>query len=154
VNIEGVVVRKAEGRDAPILASFNIAMALETENKQLDPDVVVAGVRGLLANPASGFYVVAEMDGVVTACLMITTEWSDWRNGTFWWIQSVFVREDYRRRGLYRRLYNYVLDLALREIGVCGFRLYVEKDNHAAQATYRALEMEETHYRIFEKFLE
>jgi len=151
--IEGVVIRRAEERDASVITSFNIAMALETENKVLDPDLVAAGVKGLLGNPAAGFYVVADVKDVVTGCLMITTEWSDWRNGTFWWIQSVFVREDFRRKGLYRLLYHYVLNLAEREGGVCGFRLYVEKDNHAAQATYRALEMEETHYRIFEKMM-
>jgi ribosomal protein S18 acetylase RimI-like enzyme len=148
---EGVVVRKAEDKDATIITEFNTAMALETENKALEPDVVAAGVRGLLRNPGAGFYVVAEVQGIVAASLMITTEWSDWRNGTFWWIQSVFVRAQFRRQGLYRRLYHYVLDLSKQEGGVCGFRLYVEQDNLTAQATYRSLEMEETHYKIFEK---
>jgi ribosomal protein S18 acetylase RimI-like enzyme len=148
--IEGVVVRRAEDRDVEVITSFNIAMALETENKVLAPEIVTAGVRGLIRNSAAGFYVVAEVKGVVVACLMITTEWSDWRNATFWWIQSVFVRDDFRRQGLYRRLYYYVVDLAKQNGGVCGFRLYVEKENLTAQATYRALEMEETDYRIFE----
>jgi ribosomal protein S18 acetylase RimI-like enzyme len=151
IMIEGVVVRKAEEKDATSITAFNISMALETEKKILAPDLVAAGVMGLLRNPAAGFYAVAEVQGVVTASLMITTEWSDWRNGTFWWIQSVFVREEFRRKGLYKRLYYYVLDLAEQEGGVCGFRLYVEQDNLTAQATYRALEMEETHYKIFEK---
>ena len=126
-------------------------MAQETEEKTLLPAVILAGVKALLANPAYGFYLVAEMDEKVVACLMITTEWSDWRNGVFWWIQSVFVIPDYRRQGIYRRMYERVKDLASQEPNVCGFRLYVERDNMRAQSTYRSLGMVETPYRMFEE---
>jgi ribosomal protein S18 acetylase RimI-like enzyme len=144
-------IRLARRRDAPVLAAFNAAMALETEGKLLFSEVVGAGVRRLLARPAAGFYVVAETDDQVVGSLMITTEWSDWRNGDFWWIQSVYVRPAHRRRGIYRRLYRFVKDLAARRRSVCGFRLYADLDNRRAAATYRKLGMEKTHYAVFEE---
>lgn len=144
-------VRQATPADAPLLIEFNCAMALETERKELLPEVIGAGVRALLANPAAGFYVVAESEGRVMGALLITKEWSDWRNGTFWWIQSVYVRPEARRRGVYKTLYRHVQDLASNDPGVCGFRLYVERDNARALETYRALGMEQTHYLVFEE---
>jgi ribosomal protein S18 acetylase RimI-like enzyme len=144
-------LRRATRRDASALTEFNSAMALETERKALMPHVVGAGVRRLLARPGAGFYVVAEMRNLVVGALMITTEWSDWRNGAFWWIQSVYVRPQFRRRGVYRRLYAYVRALAAKDRSVCGFRLYVERDNRRAQATYRAAGMERTHYVMYEQ---
>lgn len=143
-------IRRATRRDAAALIAFNSAMALETEGKVLMPNVIGAGVRHLLRHPDSGFYLVAESGDEVIAGLMITTEWSDWRNGEFWWIQSVYVRAEYRRQGVYRRLYRYVQALAARKRGVCGFRLYVERSNRRAQATYRASGMERTHYLVYE----
>ena len=144
-------IRRAAWRDAKVLVAFNAAMALETERKVLLPRVIGAGVRGLLRRPDSGFYVVAERDGEVIAALMVTKEWSDWRNGDFWWIQSVYVRPEFRRRGVYRRLYGHLQDLAAKKRAVCGFRLYVERNNRRAQATYRAAGMERTHYLVFEE---
>ena len=126
-------------------------MALETERKVLLPRVIGAGVRGLLRRPDSGFYTVAERDGEVIGALMVTKEWSDWRNGDFWWIQSVYVRPEFRRRGVYRRLYRHLQALAANKRAVCGFRLYVERDNRRAQATYRASGMERTRYLVFEE---
>ena len=126
-------------------------MAQETENKDLIPEVILAGVRSLFERPSRGFYIVAETDSNVVACLMITTEWSDWRNGVFWWVQSVFVQTDYRRRGIYRSMYGFVKELAEKEPGVCGFRLYVEQDNSRAQDTYRALGMAQSPYCLFEE---
>ena len=126
-------------------------MAWETENKELMPEVILAGVTSLFENPSRGFYIVAEIDAKVVACLMITTEWSDWRNGLFWWVQSVFVLPDYRRRGIYRTMYQFIKDLANREPNVCGFRLYVEKDNLRAQSTYAALGMSQSPYSLFEE---
>ena len=126
-------------------------MALETERKVLLARVIGAGVRGLLRRPDSGFYTVAEHDGEVVAALMVTKEWSDWRNGDFWWIQSVYVRPEFRRRGVYRRLYRHLHALAAKKRAVCGFRLYVERNNRRAQATYRASGMERTHYLVFEQ---
>src|ERR1051325_510069 len=132
-------IRRATRRDARTLAGFNAAMALETERKALMPHVIGAGVRGLLRRPDSGFYTVAEANGEVVAALMITKEWSDWRNGDFWWIQSVYVRPECRGRGVYGRLYRFVQRLAARRCSVVGFRLYVDRDNRRAKATYRAL---------------
>lgn len=126
-------------------------MAQETENKDLIPEVILAGVRSLFEHPSRGFYIVAETDGNVVACLMITTEWSDWRNGVFWWVQSVYVQTTYRRRGIYRSMYGFVKELAEKEPGVCGFRLYVEQDNSRAQNTYRALGMTQSPYCLFEE---
>jgi ribosomal protein S18 acetylase RimI-like enzyme len=144
-------VRQAAAADAPVLIEFNCAMALETERKELLPEVIGAGVRALLANPAAGFYVVAEREGRVVGALLITKEWSDWRNGSFWWIQSVYVRPEFRRQGVYRTLYRHVQSMAAKDPGVCGFRLYVERENARAQSTYTSLGMQETHYRVFEE---
>lgn len=144
-------IRQATAADAPVLVEFNCAMALETEGKELLPEVIGAGVRALLANPAAGFYVVAESEGRVVGALLITKEWSDWRNGTFWWIQSVYVRPEFRRQGVYKSLYRHVQSMAAKDPGVCGFRLYVERENTRAQSTYTSLGMKETHYRVFEE---
>jgi ribosomal protein S18 acetylase RimI-like enzyme len=144
-------IRLATPADAAVLAEFNAAMALETEHKELLPEVIGAGVRSLLANPAGGFYVVAEDNASVLAALMITKEWSDWRNGSFWWIQSVYVRPEWRRKGVYRQLYRHIQELAAQDPAVCGFRLYVERENSRAQATYRALGMKEMRYLVFEE---
>jgi ribosomal protein S18 acetylase RimI-like enzyme len=143
-------IRLATPADAAVLIEFNAAMARETEGKNLLPEVVGAGVHSLLANPAAGFYVIAEVERVLAA-LMITKEWSDWRNGSFWWIQSVYVRPEARRQGIYRRLYRHVQEMAAQDPKVCGFRLYVERENRAAQATYGALGMKETRYLVFEE---
>lgn len=143
-------IRLATSADATVLVEFNAAMALETEGKNLLPEVIGAGVRGLLDNPVAGFYVLAETERVVAA-LMITKEWSDWRNGSFWWIQSVYVRPEARRQGVYRRLYRHVQEMAAKDPQVCGFRLYVERENSAAQAAYAALGMKETRYLVFEE---
>ena len=143
-------IRRATRRDAEVLIAFNRAMALETERKVLMPHVIGAGVRHLLRHPEAGFYLVAESGAEVIGGLLVTTEWSDWRNGEFWWIQSVYVRARYRRQGVYRGLYRFVRALAATKRGVCGFRLYVEKTNRRAQATYRASGMERTHYLLYE----
>lgn len=144
-------IRLAVEQDIDDLVEFNRAMASETEDVALDVDILAAGVRRLLTNRALGFYAVAESEGRVAAGLMVTTEWSDWRNGIFWWIQSVYVRPEFRRQGLYRALYAFVKQRATEEGGVCGFRLYVERENEAAQATYQALGMRETRYRMYEE---
>jgi GNAT superfamily N-acetyltransferase len=144
-------IRRAVAADADTIAGFNIAMAEETEGKRLLPQVVGRGVRRLLAEPALGFYLVAEAGGSVVATLMVTTEWSDWRNGRFWWLQSVYVRPAWRRRGVFRALYAYVTAAAALEPDVCGFRLYVERENRNAQATYRTFGMHETDYLLLEQ---
>ena len=126
-------------------------MAFETEGAELNPEVALAGARRLIREPNLGFYLVAECAREVVGALMITTEWSDWRNGVFWWIQSVYVIPRWRRRGVYRRLYEQVKELAGANPDVCGYRLYVERENTVAQSTYRSVGMAETHYRMYEE---
>ena len=145
-----IIIRDACITDAEALAAFNQAIARETENIELRHEVISAGVAAILENPALGFYTVAEHGGKVVGSLMVTTEWSDWRNGVFWWVQSVYVSANMRRRGIYRRLYNHVKKLADSAPNVCGFRLYVEQDNTVAQSTYQSMGMNKTAYRIFE----
>jgi ribosomal protein S18 acetylase RimI-like enzyme len=144
-------VRPAKPDDLDALVAFNQAMARETEDLALDEATLRAGVAALLADPARGRWFVVESGAEVVAALTLTTEWSDWRNGFFWWIQSVYVRPDRRRRGLYRTLHEHVRRLAEADPDVCGLRLYVERENARAQETYRALGMRETHYRLYEQ---
>lgn len=147
--ITEVVVRDATRDDIGTLVDFNAAMAKETEAKTLRPDVLRAGVTAVFDEPRRGFYRVAEIDGRVAGCLMITYEWSDWRNGDWWWIQSVYVHPDFRRHGVFRALYAHV-DAAARALpGVVGLRLYVEKENKRAQQTYASLGMHETEYDMY-----
>jgi len=146
-----MTIRKATIMDAAAIAEFNLKMAKETEGMDLIPEVINAGVRNMINNPQMGFYLVAEEANIIQASLMVTTEWSDWRNGLFWWIQSVYVQPQYRRMGLYRKLYDKVKTLAEGESNVCGFRLYVENENVVAQKTYRELGMKETDYQMFEE---
>lgn len=144
-------IRPARAEDAGLLARWAQAMALETENKILPDAEVLPGIARGIAEPSLARYFVAELDGVPAGTLMFTYEWSDWRNGLWWWIQSVYVPQEFRRRGIYRALYAHVRALADADAGVCGLRLYVEKDNHAARSTYEALGMQDTHYRIYEQ---
>lgn len=146
-------VRAARADDRDTLAAFNAAMALETEHKALDPAVLSAGVAAVLAESKRGFYLVAECDGIVAGCLMITFEWSDWRNGDWWWLQSVYIAPEYRRHGVFRALYAQVERMAAARADVVGVRLYVERDNTHAQQTYTALGMQDAGYRMFEKTL-
>lgn len=161
-DAEVIHIRRADERDVDALVEFNRAMARETESKELDEEVLRAGVRRLLQEPRHGFYLVAERsraDGghqataEVVGSLMVTYEWSDWRNGLFWWVQSVYVSPSLRRRGVYRRLYQRVKELAASDATVRGFRLYVERENIVAQRTYEQLGMEETHYKLYEELL-
>ncbi|MFN8603089.1 MAG: GNAT family N-acetyltransferase [Candidatus Binatia bacterium] len=144
-------VREATPADRDFLVDCASAMALETEHKELDLPTLRAGVAALLDDATRGRVLVAEVGGAPAATLMLTYEWSDWRNGFFWWIQSVYVVPAQRRRGLYRLLHEHVRELAARTDGVYGLRLYVERDNADAQQTYRRMGMEETAYRIYEE---
>ena len=149
-----VVIRDATLDDVETIARFNMRMAQETEGQTLDADTIRRGVRGLIAHPERGRYLLAAESSSPSAPpigqLMLTYEWSDWRAGCFWWIQSVFVEKVARRRGVYRALHARVVKLARDDGGVCGIRLYVESENHIAQQTYRALGMRPTHYLMFE----
>jgi ribosomal protein S18 acetylase RimI-like enzyme len=151
---DDVSIRPGDPRDIETLVEFNQSMARETEAKELDINILRAGVENLLKNNHQGFYVVAETGltsgSEVVGSLMVTFEWSDWRNGNFWWIQSVYIKPEFRRRGIYRRLYEFVKGLAENQ-NVCGFRLYVEKENRIAQQTYEQLGMSESHYVMYEE---
>jgi GNAT superfamily N-acetyltransferase len=153
---EGTAFSLREGRpdDAETIAAYNSAMAEETEGKALDPDLIGPGVRHLLEDAAKGRYWVAECDGQVIGQLMVTYEWSDWRNGTIWWIQSVYVRPDWRRKGVFSALYRHVESLASNTPQVIGLRLYVEENNKRAQRTYKALGMVNPSYLVMEAMLD
>ena len=145
-------IRKAAPLDLEILKLFNQKMALETEGKKLDSQTLEQGIRELLTNEDQGFYLIAEdLDRKAVASLAITYEWSDWRNGLFWWIQSVYVREEFRRKGVFSNLYKTVKMRAKQEANVCGVRLYVEQFNNIAQSTYSSLGMEKTRYQMWEE---
>ena len=144
-------VRSATAADIDVIVQFNAAMARETEAKTLDPRVLHAGVAAVFAEPRRGFYLVGEHAGQVAGCLMITYEWSDWRNGDWWWLQSVYVLPEHRRGGVFRALYAEVERRAAARADVVGLRLYVEQDNRHAQKTYAALGMHEEQYRMYAK---
>ena len=144
------LVREASAQDARAIATFQIAMARETEHRELDAETVIAGVTGVLQNPKHGFYLVATEQKTVVASLLLTFEWSDWRNGVFWWIQSVYVGPNWRRRGIFRALFAEVKRRAQEDEAVRGLRLYVERDNAEAQMVYARLGLSETPYRICE----
>jgi GNAT superfamily N-acetyltransferase len=144
------VIRAATPADAAVIAEFNTLLALQTEARQLDPGRVAAGVAALLADPGKGIYHLAEHEDRIVGQLLITHEWSDWRNGWFWWIQSVFVREGFRGRGVFRALCAHIRRQADERSDVCGLRLYVETDNHPARATYERAGMKRTSYQLYE----
>ena len=145
------VVRAATPADVEFLVDGNARMAMETENSELDRGRLRAGVEAVFADAGRGFYLIAEVDEERAGQMMITYEWSDWRNGVFWWIQSVYTVPEMRGRGAFRALYAAVEEMARERGGVSGLRLYVEAHNEAAQATYRRCGMSETVYRMFEK---
>jgi GNAT superfamily N-acetyltransferase len=142
-------IRRASLEDADHIARWNIAMAMETESKVLDPEIIGRGVRAVFDEPRRGFYLIAELDGVAVGCLLVTYEWSDWRCGDFWWVQSVYVAPEARRAGVFRGLYAHVKALA-GGAGAVGVRLYVETENERAQATYAGLGMGRCHYFMYE----
>ena len=148
-SIVNPTIRPADGADAATIAAFNQRLAEETENRTLAGELIGPGVATLLGDPDRGRYFVAEIDGAVVGQLMITYEWSDWRNGVFWWIQSVYVAPAARRNGVFSALYQHVLAMA-EAAGACGIRLYVENGNARAQETYRAMGMKDTTYSVME----
>jgi ribosomal protein S18 acetylase RimI-like enzyme len=144
-------IRIANAHDAGALIEFNQAMALETEGKRLDPAKISDGVAAVFADEKKGFYVVAEDNDAIVGGLMVTYEWSDWRNAWFWWIQSVYIRTEARGQSLYTRMYEFVKDRAVQAGNVCGFRLYVETGNTNAQGVYDAVGMQRSHYIMYEE---
>lgn len=146
-----ILIRLAQTEDAQALVEFNQAMALETEGKTLIDEKIKNGVTAVFSDEKKGFYVVAEDSGKIVGGLMITFEWSDWRNSWFWWIQSVYILPDYRGKKIYSLLYSFVKNKAQNEGNVCGFRLYVEHDNFNAQKVYEKLGMKSSHYLMYEE---
>ncbi len=146
-----VIVRDANTNDVPIIARYNIDMALETENRHLDRSVVLNGVQAVVTSPELGRYFLAVSGEEVIGQAMITYEWSDWRSGMFWWLQSVYVRPDARRRGAFTAIFQHIREQARNTPGVIGLRLYVEKNNTTAQATYTRLGLHDSNYIIFEQ---
>jgi GNAT superfamily N-acetyltransferase len=145
-------VRPATPADAPVIVEFNRLLAEESEGKTLDLALLAAGVAAGLADPRKALYFVAEADGRVLGQTMITFEWSDWRNGWFWWVQSVYVRPEARRGGVFRALFDHIASAARRDPQVIGLRLYVEEENRLAQETYARLGLSPTGYRVMERY--
>jgi len=152
--LDQLIVRLARPGDVDALVNFSAAMAIETEGRTLDTERLRRGTRAVLKSPARGFYLVAELpEGsltVVVGQLLVTYEWSDWRNATFWWIQSVYVHPNWRRHGVYRRMHESVLAQARAQGEVCGVRLYVEASNTVAQTVYRRVGLSPSPYQVFE----
>ena len=149
-EIGEINVRRAVPEDLESIVRFNAAMALETEGKVLDLEQLREGVAAVFQRQGLGFYCVAEVGGRVVGQLMITTEWSDWRNSKYWWIQSVYVDADHRRRGVYRTLHSFVVAEAQERGGVRGLKLYVDRDNKRAQNAYASLGMSHSNYDLWE----
>ena len=142
--------RKAVVADVPDIVRFQVNMAFETEDLSLDHHTVTRGVQGVFEDASRGEYYVAETGNRVIASTLITYEWSDWRSGTVWWIQSVYVIPEARKQGVYAGLYSYVKQLAQRSSDVRGIRLYVDRRNTVAQQVYSRLGMNGDHYQVFE----
>lgn len=144
-----ISIRKARAEDATVIIEFQQKMALETEQMILVQEIITKGVNAVFINPARGQYWVAEENDIIVASLLITYEWSDWRNSNVWWFQSVFVLPDYRRKGIFRSMYIHIKSEADKH-SVAGLRLYVERNNSNAQKTYETLGMQSEHYTMYE----
>ena len=149
IRMAAISVRPAESRDIPFIAQSQLDMALETEGRRLNAETVTLGVTAVLDDPAKGQYLVSEFEGQLIGSLLITYEWSDWRNGRFYWIQSAFVVREHRQQGAFKAMYRYVEELG-RTQG-CGVRLYVHNQNEAGKRTYERLGMRLTEYMVYEK---
>lgn len=145
-----ITIRQATVADVPVVVRFNSLIAAETENKSLDQVLLQKGVEAILSDPSKGLYFLAEADGVVLGQTMITYEWSDWRNGTFWWIQSVYVVKEARGAGVFKALFEHIHALAAGRPDICGLRLYVDENNARARQTYERLGMKHSRYRMYE----
>jgi len=145
-------IRKAKSTEADILAGFQQKMAKETEGLELNSEILNKGVKAVFDDPNKGIYYVAVHNEKVVASLMITFEWSDWRNGQVYWIQSVYVLPEYRGQGVYRQMYQHIQNVVEQDPDILGLRLYVEKDNVNAQKVYSKLGMDGQHYKMFEWF--
>ena len=150
-----LTIRPAGRDDVDSIVAFSAAMAMETEQRRLDQARLREGTQSLLTTPSLGFFMVAEVQvaqrPVLVGQLMITYEWSDWRNGVFWWIQSVYVDPNWRRRGVFRRMHEAVVSQAKADPKVCGIRLYVEQENHMAETVYQRVGLALSAYKVYEE---
>ncbi|MFH1852748.1 MAG: GNAT family N-acetyltransferase [Candidatus Neomarinimicrobiota bacterium] len=146
-----MIIRRATADDAPVIVKFNRGIASETENLNLDTATVTHGVNTLLGDDNRGFYLVAETESRIVGQLLITREWSDWRDGYFWWIQSVYIAPEFRKSGIFSRLYGHARELARTTGNICGLRLYVDSDNIRAQRAYENLGMQQSRYLMYEE---
>jgi GNAT superfamily N-acetyltransferase len=144
------IYRKATPADAPVIVDFQLRMARETEQIELDRETCTSGVQAVFAQTQFGEYYIAEQNGRVIGSLMITYEWSDWRNGMVWWIQSVYVIPEARGAGVYAGLYAHLKSIVEADAGLRGIRLYVDRRNAPAQQVYARLGMNGEHYQVFE----
>ena len=146
-----IKIREANRSDAPSIIDFQLKMALETENLELTKSVLESGVKAVFDEDSKGAYYVAEVDGTVVGSLLTTYEWSDWRNGQILWIQSVYVANEFRGKGIYRNMYEYIKNKVRdHKLDFKGIRLYVDKTNDVAQKVYKKLGMENHHYEMYE----
>lgn len=145
-----ITIRQADLGDAAVVTDFNLRLAQESEGLALGSECVAQGVAAVLSDATRGLYFVAEVDGEIAGQVMITYEWSDWRNGNLWWLQSVYVPQRFRQRGIFRALFSHVQELARKSPGVCGLRLYMHADNSRASRCYEGLGMRHTKYEVFE----
>ena len=143
-------IRKALNKDIDVIARYNYNLAYETENKILDMNILTRGVEAIIKDENKGIYHVCEINGEVVGQIMYTFEWSDWRNGTFLWIQSFYVNKEFRGMGVFKALYKFIRDIADNDNNICGIRLYVEKENTIAKKTYKNIGMKECNYYIYE----
>lgn len=143
-------IRHAQTADLEILSSFQQQMAWETESLQLNPLTLQKGLLAVLNDSSKGVYFVIEDSTQVVGSLLITYEWSDWRNGMVWWIQSVYVLPEFRKQGVFKMLYHHIKSLVEKDPSICGLRLYVDKRNTRAQKVYQKIGMNGEHYQVFE----
>jgi ribosomal protein S18 acetylase RimI-like enzyme len=145
-----ITIRKSIASDIPILVDFQQKLALETESVSLDPQILKKGMQALFDDPSKGFYNVVEESGIVIGCHMVTYEWSDWRNGMVLWLQSVYVTESYRKKGIFKMMYDNILRIISEDASLIGLRLYVDKTNERAMKVYQSLGMNGDHYTVYE----
>lgn len=146
----GVSVRKATREDLSAIADFQQRLAAETENMTLDRDILLKGIESMFDDPSKGIYFIAEVDGEIVGCHSITYEWSDWRNGMVFWLQSVYVVEQHRKHGVFKKMFENLQRMVREDKGIAGLRLYVDKTNLRAQKVYQSMGMNGEHYSVFE----
>lgn len=143
-------IRNAEIKDCLYIVDFQIQMALETENRKLNRTIVEKGVKAVFEDPKKGTYYVTLLEDKIIASLLITFEWSDWRNGNVWWIQSLYVVEDYRKKGIFKKMYQFLVESIQNDPKIMGIRLYVDRTNKIAQGVYTKIGMNGEHYQVYE----